>query len=77
MPGVREAISNGINGILIPTRDSQALANAIEELADDPEKASKYGATSLERANNEFDHKRVVGEYLKMYEDLWNRSRHK
>ena len=74
MPGVREAINDGVNGILIPTRDSQALANAIEELADDPEKSAKYGAASLERANNEFDHKRVVGEYLKMYEDLWNRS---
>jgi len=71
MPGVREAINHGTNGILIPTRDSQALANAVEELADDPDKAKRYGENSLERANNEFDHRRVVGEYLKMYEQLW------
>ena len=74
MPGVREAIANGVNGILIPTRDSYALASAVEELADDPDKAQRYGNESLNRANNEFDYRRVVGEYLKMYELLWNQS---
>ncbi|MCZ6538905.1 MAG: glycosyltransferase family 4 protein [Chloroflexi bacterium] len=72
MPGVREAITDGLNGILIPTHDPSALARAIEELADDPEKSERYGNASLKRANNEFDHRQVVGEYLKMYEELWN-----
>jgi glycosyltransferase involved in cell wall biosynthesis len=71
MPGVREAIKHDVNGILIPTRDSGALASAVEELADDAEKARRYGGASLDRANNEFDHRRVVGEYLRMYEELW------
>ena len=71
MPGVREAIADGVNGILIPTRDAEALANAIEELADDDLKAQRYGDASLDRAKNEFDYRRVVGEYLKMYEELW------
>ncbi len=74
MPGVREAISHGVNGTLIPTRDSVALANAVEELADDPIKAIRYGEASLERANNEFDHRRVVGAYLKMYDELWSKQ---
>jgi glycosyltransferase involved in cell wall biosynthesis len=74
MPGVREAIITGVNGTLIPTRDSQALADAVEELANDPEKAQRYGDASLDRAKNEFDHRRVVGEYLKMYEQLWNQA---
>ena len=74
MPGVREAIANDINGILIPTRDSRALENAVEELADDPSKAQRYGEASLSRAINEYDHRRVVGEYMKMYEELWNRT---
>jgi glycosyltransferase involved in cell wall biosynthesis len=71
MPGVREAIADGVNGILIPTRDAGALANAVEELADDALKAQRYGDVSLDRAKNEFDYRRVVGEYLKMYEELW------
>ena len=74
MPGVREAISHGVNGTLIPTRDSIALANAVEELADDPAKAQRYGEASLDRAKNEFDHRHVVGAYLKMYDELWNKE---
>ena len=73
MPGVREAITDGVNGILIPTHDSAALARAVEQLADDPEMCERYGSASLERAKNEFDHRKVIGEYLKMYEELWNR----
>lgn len=72
MPGVREAINHGVNGMLIPPKDSAALARAVEELADDPEKAERYGRESLKRAQNEFDHNRVVGEYQKMYDELWN-----
>lgn len=75
MPGVREAITSGVNGILIPPRDSLALANAVEELADDRSKAQRYGDASLERAKHEFDHRRVVGEYLKMYDELWSELR--
>jgi glycosyltransferase involved in cell wall biosynthesis len=71
MPGVREAIHDGENGILIPPRNSAALAKAVEELADNPELCERYGSTSLDRAKNEFDHRRVVGEYIRMYEQLW------
>ena len=71
MPGVREAIDDGVNGTLIPTRDSKALASAVETLADDRDKSERYGAASLERARSEFDHRQVVGEYIKMYEQLW------
>jgi glycosyltransferase involved in cell wall biosynthesis len=71
IPGVREAINDGVNGILIPTRDSTALASAVEEFADDRSKAQRFGDASLERAKNEFDHRRVIGEYLKMYDELW------
>ena len=62
-----------MNGILIPAHDSDALARAVEELADNPGTCERYGTASLERARNEFDHRQVVGEYLKMYEELWNR----
>jgi len=71
MPGVREAISDGSNGILIPIRDSSAIASAVERLADEPETSERFGSASLERAKSEFDHTLVVGEYIKMYERLW------
>jgi glycosyltransferase involved in cell wall biosynthesis len=75
MPGVREAIAHDVNGVLIPTKDSGALASAVEDLADNPDKAQRYGAASLDRAKNEFDYRRVIGEYLKLYEELWSRTK--
>lgn len=76
VPGVREAITDGVNGFLIPTKDSGALAQAVENLADDPERCERYGNASLNRAKNEFDHRRVVGGYMKMYEELWNQNQY-
>jgi glycosyltransferase involved in cell wall biosynthesis len=72
MPGVREAITHDMNGVLIPTKDSGALASAVEDLADNSDKARRYGEVSLYRAKNEFDYRRVIGEYLKLYEELWS-----
>jgi glycosyltransferase involved in cell wall biosynthesis len=74
MPGVVEIVEDGVNGTIIPTRDAVALANAIEDLANSPEKALTYGNASLDRANKEFNHRRVVGAYMKVYEELWNKS---
>ena len=74
MPGVREAIKDGVNGILIPIQDSNALADSIEELADDPVKSKRYGTASLKRAKEEFDHKLVVGKYVTMYNTLWSNT---
>lgn len=70
MPGVREAIEDGKNGILIPTKDPVSLAGAIVRLADDTHLASTMGDASLERAKNEFDHRKVVGKYLELYDSL-------
>jgi glycosyltransferase involved in cell wall biosynthesis len=70
MPGVREAIDDGKNGILIPTKDPVSLADAIVRLADDTQLASTMGDASLERAKNEFDHRKVVGKYLELYDSL-------
>ena len=70
-PGVREAISHGVNGTLVPIRDSNTLAEAIEDLATDPAKCKRYGEASLERAENEFNHRRVIGKYMTMYKELW------
>jgi len=70
MPGVREAIDDGKNGILIPIKDPNSLVDAIVRLADDPELATRMGAASLERAKNEFDHLKVVGKYLELYDSL-------
>jgi glycosyltransferase involved in cell wall biosynthesis len=60
-PGCREAVSDGSNGILVPVRDSDALASAMERLLDEPGLAETMGRRSREIACSRFDVTRVNG----------------
>ena len=48
IPGVNEGV-NSENGLLVPAEDPQALAQAIKQLAGDPEKKSLFSCSSKER----------------------------
>lgn len=54
-PGCREAVVNGGNGILIPARDVEALAAAMERCIGDPKLVHDMGARSRELATSRFD----------------------
>ena len=41
--GMAEVFSDGQNGMLTPTRDPYAMADAVEKLARDPERAERMG----------------------------------
>lgn len=48
--GVREVIDDGINGLLVPENDAQALADAIEKLITKPEQARLIAQSAREKA---------------------------
>lgn len=54
-PGCRETVIEGQNGFLIPPRDPEALARAMERFILDPELAKQFGRRSLELAREKFD----------------------
>ncbi len=41
--GVREAMQPGVTGILVPPNDLLKLADALQDLLEDPDKAAEYG----------------------------------
>lgn len=43
---IRERVEHGVNGLLVPPADSDALAAAMRELADDPDRTRAMGAAS-------------------------------
>lgn len=43
LPALRETVDDGVNGILVPPENADALAEAIEELAGDPERRERMG----------------------------------
>jgi glycosyltransferase involved in cell wall biosynthesis len=70
-PGCREVVScNGDDGLLVPMRDSAALADAIRLLDDDRALAAKLGLAARKKALAEFDESIVLRETLSVYNEL-------
>jgi N,N'-diacetylbacillosaminyl-diphospho-undecaprenol alpha-1,3-N-acetylgalactosaminyltransferase len=57
--GCREVVDDGVNGFLVPVRNSIALAIAIRKLVNDPELRIKMGKAGYEKAKQRFDVKSV------------------
>jgi len=53
--GIPELVENGVNGVLVPSRDAASLADAIEELIRSPQKRAALGAAARQRIESVFD----------------------
>jgi glycosyltransferase involved in cell wall biosynthesis len=72
VPGCREVCADGVNGLLVPARDSIALSNAIEKLVIDPELRQAMGRAGRLRAESEFSNEIVCAQTLDLYRRLLN-----
>jgi glycosyltransferase involved in cell wall biosynthesis len=72
MPGCRDAIEPNISGLLIPPRDTNALADAIQSLILDNSKRISMGQAGRVYAEKNFSINTVVDSHLKIYECLQN-----
>lgn len=70
MPGCREVVTDGVDGLLVPPRSAVALADAIERLLDSPELAAKLGEAARAKALAEFDERIVIARTLAVYSEL-------
>ncbi|HKA21013.1 MAG TPA: glycosyltransferase family 4 protein [Blastocatellia bacterium] len=67
MPGCREIVEPKLNGILIPARDSRALANVIKEILTDDECRERMGRHSRQLACEQFSDMQVINATLQVY----------
>lgn len=58
LPSVQEAVEDGVSGLLVPQRDPQALADALERLLQDADLRERLGRTARERVARSFDRDR-------------------
>jgi glycosyltransferase involved in cell wall biosynthesis len=70
VPGCRDAIVNNVTGILIPKKDSYALANSISFLLDNPVYCKELGKNGRKRAEKLFSIKKVTSKHMDIYRDL-------
>jgi glycosyltransferase involved in cell wall biosynthesis len=66
--GCRDVVVDGETGLLVPARDAQSLAAAIERLVLNPGLRQQMGAAARERVVNQFSEAQVVRETLMLYE---------
>jgi glycosyltransferase involved in cell wall biosynthesis len=69
VPGCREIVRHGENGLLVPCRDATALADAIEVLATDGARRARMGRRGREIVAA-FSQEVVVAETLALYRGL-------
>lgn len=68
--GCRQVVDHGVTGLLVPLGDPGALADAIAELGEDPERRARMGKAAVARAGEQFDEKRVVKAVLETYHEV-------
>ena len=69
-PGCREIVRDGINGILIPTRNVEAITVAVSRLIASPELRVRMGEKGREMVESEFSVEKVNAETLRVYKGL-------
>ena len=69
-PGCRDAIEPNKTGLLVPIKNSLALADAIDYLIKNPEVRKKMGASGRALAEKEFAIEKIVAEHMKIYKNL-------
>ncbi|MDA9079034.1 glycosyltransferase family 4 protein [Gammaproteobacteria bacterium] len=70
VPGCRDAIYHGKTGMLVPPKNSNALADAIKNLVLQPEECRKMGLAGRAMAEERFDEKIVIEEHFSIYNQL-------
>ena len=68
--GVREIITHGHNGLLVPHADAQALARTLAELLSDDARTQALAAVGQAHVHAAFDRQRMRQQYLALFADL-------
>jgi glycosyltransferase involved in cell wall biosynthesis len=73
--GSKEMVSDGITGYLVPPADSEALANAVISLLQNPDKAKATGNAGKKVSEEKFTAEAMVKSYENLYVSLLQKYR--
>lgn len=73
-PGCAEAVTDGENGVIVPMKNVDKLADAIMNLVDSAEARIEMGQAGRKMAETQFDVAAVVNKHLALYQELLPRS---
>jgi len=67
--GIPEVLIDGVTGLLFPSENVAALANALEKLLNDPERRAAMGRAARDRVAREFTETAMVQKTAELYEE--------
>ena len=70
VPGCREIVQHEQNGLLVPVKDSKALADAIYRLIKYPNLRRQMGQAGRKLVEEEFAESVVVAQTLNLYQSM-------
>ena len=68
--GSPELVVDGVSGFVVPPRDAQGLAKAIEKLYRDADLRRRMGEAARERIATDFRNEDTVRKTIALYEEL-------
>jgi type III pantothenate kinase len=68
--GVLDIIKDGVNGLLVPCKDSKAMARAILQILSDRDKAENMGLAARRCVTEKFTIKQQVTAVQKLYDSI-------
>lgn len=74
VPGCRDAIIPNKTGLLVPVKDSQKLADALQWLIENPKERIAMGKAGRKFAEKEFPIEKIIINHLDIYQDLISNS---
>lgn len=69
-PGCREAVEDGVTGLLVPPKDSRALADAIVKLMSDVVLRRRMGQVGRQYVKKNYDIRIIADKHLELYEQI-------
>jgi len=73
--GMREAITNGVEGFVVPIMDPQALAEVLFKLAEEPKMRQKMGMAGREKIIRSFNLSEQVASWVDLFSEVMERRK--
>lgn len=70
VPGCREIVKDGVNGLIVPSKNAAALADAIQKLMRDRSLRHALGRRAHQIVVDEYDVRHIVQQTLRLYDQV-------
>lgn len=64
---IPEIVEDGVNGLLVPPKDSQSIAESLIKLISDPQLIRQMGRAGIKTVNEKFTIDKMIKEYEKLF----------